>query len=531
MFLGRSGMALFCGFMLACSDDGGTAKGASVTGDAGWAALVDWDAVPVLGSNRRGLLSSRDRDGAAPVPLVDPGNKDFNNFVAVCGDRPATLFQSSDGAPCDPGIEGYVIASASGPGFVSRFHMTAGAIEGTASTRGFVDEMIRIYVDSLDAPVYSGKVTGLGMAAGAPFAPPVAGQYGPAVVSYLPISYASRLLVVLDQLRTPNAIYYFQFDTQSVERTEPFDAVVLSERVEALRWDNPERFRRDDRNDVWVDERRAVPGGAVERFLEREGEGTLRALRLTVPDSATAAMLRLRLTWDDEQDPAVDLPLDAMFGIRQPARGFQTLGMSVRATDELELTLWLPMPHASRAAIDVVNSAEQERSVRVRAEGISGVPADDWGRFHAFVSNSKEPVPPGSKHLVADVRGRGKYAGTLMASRGRADASGAFPDPMNFLEGDDISIVDGVRHQGTGTEDYFNGAFYFPNGPFDSPFAALTAQSVDTASSSAAVTMLRWHILSDATSFQDSFRLEFEYGPDKPQTLIEYDAIAFYYLE
>jgi hypothetical protein len=43
--------------------------------------------------------------------------------------------------------------------------------------------------------------------------------------------------------------------------------------------------------------------------------------------------------------------------------------------------------------------------------------------------------------------------------------------------------------------------------------------------------MLRWHILSDARSFQDSFRLEFEYGPDKPQTLIEYDSVAFYYLE
>jgi hypothetical protein len=118
-----------------------------------------------------------------------------------------------------------------------------------------------------------------------------------------------------------------------------------------------------------------------------------------------------------------------------------------------------------------------------------------------------------------------------MALRGRADASGAFPDPMNFLEGDDVAIVDGVRHQGTGTEDYFNGAFYFPNGPFDSPFAALIAQSIDTATSSAAVTMLRWHILSDARSFRDSFRLEFEYGPDKPQTLIEYHSIAFYYLE
>jgi hypothetical protein len=528
----RLGLALCCGFALSCADrDNPAGEVMASSRDAGWAALVDWDAIPVLASNRYTVLSSREREGAAPVPLLAPGNRDFNNFVAVCGDRPETLFQSSDGAPCEPGIEGYVIASATGPGFASRFHMTAGEIVANALERGFVDETIRIYVDSLDAPAYAGRVADLGNEIAVPFSTPIAGQYGPAVVSYLPISYASRLLVVLDQLRSPNTLYYFQIDTQSVERTEKFDPADLSGRVAKLRWEVPGEFQRDDRNVVWVNERRTMRGAGSERFLEREGAGTLRALRLTIPDAATASDLRVRVTWDGAQAPAVDVPLDALFGIRQAARSFETLGMSVRVTDELELTLRLPMPHAARAVIDVVNAGAQERSVDVRVEGIPGVPSADWGRFHAFSSNSKEPVPPGSKHLVLDVRGRGKYVGTLMASRGRADSSSAFADPMNFLEGDDTSVIDGVRNQGTGTEDYFNGAFYFPNGPFDSAFAALIAQSIDQPTSSAALTMLRWHILSDARSFQDSFRLEFEYGPDKPQTLIEYDSVAFYYMD
>jgi hypothetical protein len=466
-----------------------------------------------------------------PFPLIQPGNKDFNNFVAICGERPETLFQSSDGAPCDPGIEGYVIAAAAGPGFVSRFHMTAGAIQGNTLERGFVDETIRIYVDSLDAPAYEGKIQDLGTDSGAPFSPPIAGHYGPAVVSYVPISYASRLLVVLDQLRAPNAIYYHQFDTQSVERTEPFDPAVLSDKLGRLQWDSPERFRRDERNTLWADERRAVPAAGTERFFERAGAGTLRMLRLTVPSPSAASDLRLRVTWDEQPAPAIDVLLDSLFGIRQSARPFETLAMSVRVEDELELTLWLPMPHAAGAAIDVLNTGTEPRIVRVRAEGIAGVPRADWGRFHAFSSNSKEPVPEGSKHLVAETPGRGKYVGTLLFARGRADASGAFPDPMNFLEGDDIASIDGERHQGTGTEDYFNGAFYFPTGPFESALAALIAQSIDPAGSSAALTMLRWHLLSDATSFQDSFRLEFEYGPDQPQTLIEYDSVAFYYSE
>jgi hypothetical protein len=522
----QAGVALCCGLALACTDE--SIVPIVPDADAGWEALADWDAIPVLGSSRHAVISSYERPDRAPFPLIQPGNKDFNNFVAVCGERPETLFQNSDGAACAPGIEGYVIAEAAGPGFVSRFHMTAGAIEGTHLERGFVDETIRIYVDSLDAPAYEGRVADLGTEFGAPFSPPIAAQYGPAVVSYLPISYASRLLVVLDQLR-PNALHYYQFDTQSVARTERFDAGVLAGKVARLRWDSPEQFRKDDRNTLWVDERRAVPAAGTEQFLEREGSGTLRMLRLSVPNARAASDLRLRVTWDDERVPAVDVPLDSLFGIRQSQAPFQTLGMSVRVTEELELTLWLPMPHTSRAAIELANSGTEERSVRVRAEGIAGVPRADWGRLHAFPNTSREPLPEGSKHLVANARGRGKYVGTLLLARGRSDAGGAFPDPMNFLEGDDIAIVDGERHQGTGTEDYFNGAFYFPTGPFESPLAALIAQSIDAAESSAAVTMLRWHLLSDATSFQDSFWLQFEYGPDRPQTLIEYDSVAFYY--
>jgi len=128
----RPGMVLCCGFALACSDGEGRAEPMTPEGDTGWAALVDWDGVPVLGSHRYSVLASNERHDSMPWPLIEPGNKDFNNFVSVCGDRLEMLFQHSDGASCDQGIEGYVIASASGPGFVSRFHMTSGVIEGTA---------------------------------------------------------------------------------------------------------------------------------------------------------------------------------------------------------------------------------------------------------------------------------------------------------------------------------------------------------------------------------------------------------------
>jgi hypothetical protein len=43
------------------------------------------------------------------------------------------------------------------------------------------------------------------------------------------------------------------------------------------------------------------------------------------------------------------------------------------------------------------------------------------------------------------------------------------PDPLNFLEGDEVLEVDGIVSRGIGAEDYFGGGWYFLDGAFSSP--------------------------------------------------------------
>jgi hypothetical protein len=45
----------------------------------------------------------------------------------------------------------------------------------------------------------------------------------------------------------------------------------------------------------------------------------------------------------------------------------------------------------------------------------------------------------------------------------------------------------------------------------------------------AEITALRWNAASDAISFQNTFRLSFEYGANMPATADEYSAVSFYY--
>jgi hypothetical protein len=65
--------------------------------DAGWVALLDWEGIPRLDAGNYRGFSSYDRDPNSAFPLTDAGNKDYNNFLVVCGDRPALLGQTGDG--------------------------------------------------------------------------------------------------------------------------------------------------------------------------------------------------------------------------------------------------------------------------------------------------------------------------------------------------------------------------------------------------------------------------------------------------
>jgi hypothetical protein len=242
-------------------------------------------------------------------------------------------------------------------------------------------------------------------------------------------------------------------------------------------------------------------------------------------------MLALRLEWDDQSTPAIDLSLADLFGAHQTLTNFDTLPMTVQVDGaNAGFTLALPMPFASRAAVVLTNHGTRSFQVSAEIVGSAMVPAGDWGYLHASWQEQADSFASGGRYAVADLQGRGKYVGTMMFVQGREDPETSTPSPYNFLEGDDRTIVDGVVSKGTGTEDVFDGGWYFIDGRYDRPFSALIAKNSDDATGVGAVSMLRWNVLANSIPFQDSFRLDFEFGANRPQTAINYASVAFYYL-
>jgi hypothetical protein len=503
--------------------------------DAGWAALMDWDALPVLGQSRSAQSSSRERDGAATTPGLEPGNKDFNNFMAICGQRPQVVAGGSDGAECDPGIEGYVIASADdGPGFVSRLFMGAGNLNGHLDpsylTTGFTVETIRIYVDDLSEPAFEGPVAELLDGSRAPFVPPLTREQSGSLVSYLPISYRSKMRIVLDHLRTDGETYYYQVDRRSVAATSAFDPRALAKALPDGVAELQAKASGMSRTTSWTDDDMTVPAGEAVALLDRDGPGAIRRFELTADVDALDDLV-LQASWDDAELD-VDAPLSDLFACKAGAASFDTLPMAVHVDgSQAVLTLTLPMPFASRAVVSVHNGGRRERAVHARVQGVGAVPGATWGYLHA-VRNDRRMPADGERYQVIDVAGRGKYVGAAVRFAGHAYPATLIPDPFNFLEGDDTAVADGEAvRQGTGTEESFDGGWYFRSGPFSAPFSAVVSVGPGASADSGQITAVRWQVLTAAIDFQHSFDLSYEYGADVPSTVNEYTSVAFYYLK
>lgn len=504
---------------------------------AGWAALTDWAALPTFTESSARLFSTHERGAGESFPLIDPGNKDFNSFLAVCGEQPSLIMQQNEASvSCGPGELGYLIAADDGPGYVSRILLARGISNPSSSVLVDLrpmDERIRIYIDGAQQPAFDGLWSDWIAGRDPAWSAPLTGWTSGATISYLPISYSRQLRVFVDELTASSlTLYYAHVTTHRVPSTQPFDAAQLASaearaELEAL------LARSRSAGASWLDSEIALPGVGAMTVWSREQPGTLARIELQLEAESAAAVMKetsLRVRWDDES-PGIDLPLALLFGARHRLAPFTTLPLSVELDgNSARLTLSVPMPFAQRAQIELVNATDTPRTLRVRLYGSDELPRGEWGRLHVALSEQRDPQP-GQRFDAAAVSGRGKYLGTLMYMRGKADESRSVrASELGFLEGDERLEIDGqLTALGTGTDNYFNGGFYFKDGPYNAPFAAVSQLDADEDRGVSETTMVRWTILSEQLSFQSQLALSFELGADRPGTVRDYAAVSFYY--
>jgi hypothetical protein len=270
------------------------------------------------------------------------------------------------------------------------------------------------------------------------------------------------------------------------------------------------------------------PGVALTIPVQFDGPGVLDAihLKLAAPTVRNLRSAVVRITFDDAAGPSVLAPAGDFFGSGGGDRRFRSLMCGM--TDDGYYSYW-PMPFAKRALVELHNDSDEPLDVRrlaVAAHAAAERP-DNTGYFHArYVQNPR--CEDRKDYTILDLKGHlGKFVGVNCTMQNARGGQGIF-----FLEGDEKIYCDGEtwpsRWLGTGTEDYYNGA-YFWNHPDKAtmvrPLGGLTFLDW----SIGRVCAYRWHV-TDWVSFRDSIRVDQEHGPqsDLPTN---YQSVAYYYLD
>jgi len=264
----------------------------------------------------------------------------------------------------------------------------------------------------------------------------------------------------------------------------------------------------------------AGPGGALARIeiprrsevvlLEVEGEGCIDRLDFDLGGEPEAlSSLSLQICWDGHAAPAVAVPLSHFFCQGAKRRDFSSLLLQRRGR---RLSAAFPMPYAKGARVKLANTSTADLALEVGIQH-RAAPCPTDLRFHCRYQ--REHFTYGTLYQVLKLGGQGRFVGlNQVTQQVGAAVHGCFNQ-----EGNEYIYVDGEQDPswlGTGTEDYFNCAYFYLLGEVDTPTHGCLDQSYsDTGlEERGRVSAYRLQLL-DAVPFHQSLLLLQEAGCPK----------------
>jgi hypothetical protein len=239
-----------------------------------------------------------------------------------------------------------------------------------------------------------------------------------------------------------------------------------------------------------------------------EGPGAIQHIWLTVHPTAWRRIV-FRCFWDDEETPSVETPIGDFFANGWCERcNISSLPVAVNPAGGFN-SYW-EMPFRKRARIEIESlSPDPINGFYYSIDyTLTDVPADR-AYFHAQWRRSN-PLPYLEMHTLLDgIRGQGHYVGTYLAWGVNNTGWWGEGEIKFYLDGDD----EWPTICGTGTEDYFGGAWNFEHpkgeyGVFSTPFLGLpqVIKPDGLYRSQQRFGLYRWHIM-DPIRFQSDLRV------------------------
>ncbi len=282
-------------------------------------------------------------------------------------------------------------------------------------------------------------------------------------------------------------------------------------------------------NADWV----TVEPGQEATLLKVSGAGVVTHIWFTInsPDPMHLKNLVLRAWWDGEPSPSIEVPVGDFFGLGL-GEYFVYQSELLAVAPIKALNAYFPMPFATAGRLTLTNEGPAPtRSLYFAVDYVTlpNLP-NDLGRFHAqfrqaapckAVESDGKNLSGRDNYIFLDAAGKGHFLGVTQAVLQNEEGWFGEGDDMIFIDGSDLPTING-----TGTEDYYNGAWDFGGQPFanlhqGAPYIA------DPERIGGRYCIYRWH-LEGPIAFENSIRVTIEHGAANDRSDNFY-SVAYWY--
>jgi hypothetical protein len=196
-----------------------------------------------------------------------------------------------------------------------------------------------------------------------------------------------------------------------------------------------------------------IKGGETFTLADIDSSGIIQHIWMTCHPNSWRYMI-LRMYWDDEPNPSVEVPVGDLFcnGWCEPSN-VNSLPIAVNPAGGMN-SYW-EMPFRKCAKVTMENISSDDVILYYQIDYSLTDISDDLAYFHASFRRNNPLKYKEVYTIIDNIRGKGHYVGTYLAYQPNNNGWWGEGEIKFYMDGDkDFPTI-----CGTGTEDYFGGAW------------------------------------------------------------------------